>query len=77
MHLKMKDAQEDVFIIILQDAIFPLHWTDTFLLDAHERFFDPFCTPINLADILFCVSDSISGGGISLSRNCSDFGVFR
>ena len=86
MHLRMKDAREDVFIIILQDAIFPLHWTDTFLHDAHERFFDPFCTPISLADILFCVSDSISGvacaklcvkGGISLSRNCSDFGVFR
>jgi len=56
--------------------MFPLDLTETFFLhDAHERVFDAFWMPINLADILFCVSDSISvvacakfcvKGGISL-----------
>ena len=41
--------------------------------DAHERFFDAFWTPINLADILFCVSDSISV--VAYAKSCVKGGI--
>lgn len=82
--------QEVTLIIILQDwqfAIFPFDFTVTFFLhDVQERLFEACWTPIILPDTFLCVSDSISvvtcakscvKDGISLKRNCYDFGVLR
>ena len=81
--------QEQTFCISLQDwhvAIFPFYFNVTFLYDAQERLFDALCTPIILAEILFCDRDSMSvvtvargcvKAGISSNANCSDLGVLR